>query len=298
MNFFKSIKYRYNIAKKQRYYKNLPTKKYEKEIRKIYETRTGKELNLKNPETYTEKIQYAKLNGDLEIKARLADKVKVREWVIQKIGDEYLIPLLGVWNNIAEMKISELPSQFVLKTNHGSGTNIIVKDKTKLNYIKTYIKLFEWMNTNFAYNGSFELHYKDIKPKILAEKYITDSNGELNDYKFLCFEGKVYYCWIDVGRFTEHYRNVYDLDWVLQPWSQHTYSNTPWNIEKPKNFEKMVHIAEKLSENFSHVRVDLYNVDGKIYFGEMTFTNGAGYELIYPEKYNEILGSYWILDNE
>lgn len=139
------------------------------------------------------------------------------------------------------------------------------------------------------------MQYKDIKPKIIAEKFINDKNNHLNDYKFLCFDGKVYYCWVDMDRYSNHTRNVYDVNWQLQPWNQNTFENAEFDIQKPKNYEEMIIIAEKLSRGFSHVRVDLYNVDGKIYFGEMTFTSGNGFSLIYPEEYNLMLGSLWNL---
>ena len=146
--------------------------------------------------------------------------------------------------------------------------------------------------------SGFELQYKDIKPKIIAEKYIVDNDGELKDYKFLCFDSKVYFCWIDVGRFTAHRRNVYNLEWELQKWSQYSYGNTHFQVPKPENFELMVNLAEKLCKGFSHVRVDLYNVNGKIYFGEMTFTNASGFEKITPNDYNLMLGNLWKLPNE
>ena len=129
--------------------------------------------------------------------------------------------------------------------------------------------------------------------KIICEKYIADKNNQLNDYKFLCFNGKPYYCWVDIDRMTEHKRNVYDINWNLQKWNQFNYSNSKKKLEKPKNYDKMINIAAKLSKDFPHVRVDLYNVDGKIYFGEMTFTNGKGYETINPEKYDKQLGDLW-----
>lgn len=279
-------KINYNIVR------NLNPGNYKNYLKFAYRIRTGEKLNLEAPKKYTEKIQYAKLYLNSPIKTKLSDKYLVREWVEEKIGSSYLIPLLGVWEDFSEIDFEELPNEFVLKTNHGSGTNIIVKDKSQFEYHKEKEKMDSWLKNNFAYAG-LELHYKDIEPRIIAEEYITDSNGELNDYKFLCFNGEVYYCWIDVGRYTNHYRNVYDLDWKLQPWTQHKYENSPNEIPKPENFDEMIKIAKKLAEGFSHVRVDLYNVDGKIYFGEMTFTNGAGYELIYPEKYNYHLGELW-----
>ena len=156
-------------------------------------------------------------------------------------------------------------------------------------------KFFDlWIKQDFAFSGrGFEMHYSHITPKIIAEKYIVDSNGELNDYKFLCFDGVPYYCWVDVGRFTDHRRNVYDMNWVLQPWNQYSYRNTEQILDKPDNFDDMIRIVKTLCKGIPQVRVDLYSVNGKIYFGEMTFTNGKGYELIYPEKYNVMLGSLW-----
>src|SRR5699024_10866712 len=174
--------------------------------------------------SYTEKMQYAKLYLDTPLRTKLADKYKVRNWVSEKIGDEYLIPLLGVWDSYSEIDFDLLPDKFVLKTNHGASSNLIVKDKSVINHKKERAKFDKWLNKNFAFStGTIQLQYRDIKPKIIAEKYIEDSHGELNDYKFLCFSGEVYYCWIDVGRYSKHYRNVYDMNWNLQPWNQHTY---------------------------------------------------------------------------
>ena len=132
----------------------------------------------------------------------------------------------------------------------------------------------------------FELHYSEIKPRIIAEEYIDSGKYELQDYKFLCFDGKPYYCWVDIDRYSNHKRNVYDMDWILQPWNQWTYGNSLVTIPVPKNYEVMKDIATKLSAGLSHVRVDLYNVAGKIYFGEMTFTNGGGFEKITPPEYD------------
>lgn len=273
--------------------KSLRTKHYEKFLKNEYKSRTGKLLNIKEPRSFTEKMQYAKLYRNTPLKTELTDKYKVRNWVSDKIGSQYLIPLLGVWDNYDEINFDLLPSEFVLKTNHSSGWNLVVKEKNKINHRKEKIKFDKWMKRNFAYAGDLQLHYKDIEPKIIAEKYIEDKVGELTDYKFLCFGGKVYYCWIDVGRFSRHYRNVYDLNWELQPWRLHTYDNTLKPISKPKNFDKMVEIVRVLCEGFSHVRVDLYSVDEKIFFGEMTFTSESGYGLIYPEHYNNIIGELW-----
>lgn len=275
------------------YLKNMPSSRYQLFLKKEYKKRTGMELNIEKPQTFTKKIQYSKLYDSTYLKTILADKYLVREWVSNKIGSEYLIPLLGVWDNYSEVDFETLPESFVLKTNHGAGTNLIVENKNLINHFKEKIKFDRSLNRNYAYMGGLELHYKDIVPKIIAEEYIEDSTGELNDYKFLCFDGKPYYCWVDIGRYSSHYRNTYDMNWNLQPWNYNQYTNYPTEIPKPKNFEKMVNIATILSEDFSHVRVDLYNVDSKIYFGEMTFTSEAGFASFYPSEYDYKIGELW-----
>lgn len=274
--------------------KKLSREEYRNEISKQYRQRIGRDVNWDNLVNYTEKMQWAKLYDNNPIKSSLTDKYEVRKWVEQKIGKEYLIDLLGVWNNFDEINFSKLPNKFVLKTNHGSGTNVIVKNKSHLNMKITKQKFKDWLDTDFGYK-SLELHYSDIQPKIIAEAYIETDIGELQDYKFLCFDGQPYFCWVDMGRYSNHTRNVYNLDWELQPWNQETYANYEKPIEKPKNFEKMIEIVKILAKDFPHVRVDLYNVNGKIYFGEMTFTNGGGFDRIIPSEYDKMLGDLWTL---
>lgn len=173
--------------------------------------------------------------------------------------------------------------------------NIIVKDKARMDEREVRHQLKEWMKLNYAYLN-FEMHYKDIPPRIYAEQLLCPANGgEPEDYKFLCFGGKPYYVWVDKDRYSNHTRNMYDLEWRLQPWRQ-LYENYPHEISNPKNFPEMVEIAEKLCKGFAHVRVDLYNVNGKIYFGELTFTNGNGLEIIRPKQYNLELGNLWDMD--
>lgn len=282
----KIYKSKYNSAKQSK----------DKLIRLIssdYQKKTGHQLRVP-PVSYTEKIQFAKIFESTEEKGRLSDKYEVRRWVSDLIGDQYLIPLLGVWDHFDDIDFDTLPDQFVLKTNHGSGTNVIVTDKTKINKSELKNKFEFWLSEDFAFAGkAYELHYTFIKPKIIAEKYVVDSHGELNDYKFLCFNSEPKFVWVDVGRRGDHRRNIYDLNWNLQPFRQWTYKNTDTDLEKPDGLSEMIDIAKKLCVGFDHVRVDLYNVDGKIYFGEMTFTNGQGYENIYPPEYDDILGGYW-----
>ena len=259
-----------------------------------YKKFTGQELR-NPPVNYTEKIQFAKMYESTEEKGRLSDKYAVREWVAEKIGAEHLIPLIGCYDKFDDVPWDSLPERFVIKTNHGSATNIVVFDKAKADKKQIKKKVEFWLSLDFAFSGKgFEMHYSYIKPKIIIEEFINDKNGELNDYRFLCFNGEPHYCWIDADRYNDHRRNVYDLDWQIQPWNAgKVYPNAEKAIEKPASYEEMIKLAKVLAEGFDHVRVDLYDVDGKIYFGEMTFTYGKGYNLIYPEKYNEMLGDLW-----
>ena len=265
---------------------------------KLFENRQGYKLDWNNLQTYSEKMQWEKLFDKDRRKVICADKYRVREWVSERIGKEYLIPLVGVWDNARDIDFSKLPNQFVLKTNCSSGDVIIVKNRDSLSSkeIRGYkAKLNYYLHMNFGYN-TCELHYNDIRPKVIAEAFIDSGKEDLQDYKFLCFDGKPYYCWVDIGRYHNHKRNIYDLEWKLQEWHQFNYGIANEKIEKPKNFEKMIEIAEILSKGFPHVRVDLYEVNGKIYFGEMTFTNSSGFEKIEPKSADLMLGELWKID--
>ncbi len=274
---------------------SLPEEKYNDLIEKEYLKVFGNILDWNNLRTYTEKMQWEKIYDKNPIKTTLTDKYAVREWVEGKIGKDYLIPLIGVWDSFENIDFDLLPKQFVLKTNHGTGTNLIVKDKYKINMRRAKRMFDDWMKTDYAFTNSLQLHYRDIKRKIIAEKYLETNLGELQDYKFLCFDGKPCFCWVDLGRYSKHTRTVFDMNWKLQPWTQASYGIANYDIPMPKNFDMMIDIANILSKGFSHVRVDLYNIDGKIYFGEMTFTNGSGLDPIIPKEYDKVLGDYWKL---
>lgn len=263
---------------------------YPKLLEKLYGASTGEKLHLDAPVTYNEKIQWIKLYDKNPLYTMLSDKYRVCDWVSDRIGEAYLIPLLGVWDNFDDIDFSKLPGQFVLKLNTGSGANVIVKDKARLDIDAAREKLTNAMKKNFAYYW-MELHYKDIAPKIIAEKYLSQSNNELYDYKFMCFNGEVKYFWVDTGRFTCHRRYIFD--------AEGNFTNYRWGYRNdgdvpglPSNYREMMEIAARLSKGFCHVRVDLYNVEGKIYFGEMTFTTEGGLNHISPRSFNVELGSY------
>lgn len=289
-------RWRYRQRKHEARVHSMTYEQYEKMDAQIYENAMGKPLDFSNLQTYSEKMQWAKIYDQDPRKTICADKLAVREFVKDRIGENYLIPLLGVWDRYSDIDFNKLPNQFVLKTNCGSGDVSIVKDKNNLSFsekIKMKRKIEESINCDFS-TLLCERHYSNIPPKIIAEKYICDNDGELNDYKFMCFNGEPKFVWVDVGRYTDHRRNIYDLNWNLLPFTM-TFPNVNNPVKQPKNFSEMVRIASALSEGFSHVRVDLYNIDGRIYFGEMTFSSDAGFEKCYPEIFDKKIGEMWNL---
>lgn len=261
--------------------------------------------DLKNPKTLNEKLQWKKLHDHKKIYQTCSDKYEVRKFVEKKIGKKYLIPLLLETQDTKNIVFSKLPKKFIIKANHGSGMNIIVKDKSKEN-IKDIRKICNsWLKSNFYYLAR-EWQYKDITPRILIEKLLLDEKGETPaDYKFNCFHGKVKFIQVDTNRFVGRpYKTMYTPDWKLAyfNWCERgTYGEDPANdfdknIKKPKQLKKMIKLSEKLSEDFDYVRVDLYECRGKIYFGELTFSNGAGYVNFFPKKYDRIFGEMLKLD--
>ncbi|MGX7099284.1 ATP-grasp fold amidoligase family protein [Globicatella sanguinis] len=295
---FKKI-YEYYLSLLRDYrYKNLINMTHDQWVEDTlinYKKIIGAELDFNNLQRYSAKIQFQKLFNNSELKTNLSDKYEVRSWVESKIGDEYLIPLLGVWDSFDDINFDELPDTFVLKTNHGSSTNLIVKDKIKINYEKEKKKFDKWLNTNYAFVNGVQLQYKNIEPKIIAEKYIEDSNGELKDYRILCFSGKPEYIIVDSEN--HKYRDIYDLDWEHQNWLLGDYENNPRSLKKPENLRELVRIATNLSEGFSHVRVDLYSVDEKIFFSEMTFSFASGFQKFKPDSADIELGKLWNISN-
>ncbi|QAY67786.1 ATP-grasp fold amidoligase family protein [Paenibacillus protaetiae] len=258
-----------------------------------YKYHIGEKLNLNNPQTFNEKLQWLKLNDRRTEYVNYVDKFTVRQHVSKMIGDNYLIPLLGVYNSTDEIKWSELPDQFVLKCTHGSGCNIICQDKKKLNKDLAVKMIQKWMSKNWYWYGR-EWPYKHVKPRIICEKYMVDESGyELKDYKVFCFGGVPKIVQVDFNRFTNHKRNFYDTDWNYIDVSIKFSSDPTAKIGRPENLEKMLSLASNLASNFPHVRVDFYNVNGKIYFGELTFYHGSGFEKIKPKEFDYQLGK-WI----
>src|SRR5690625_2465992 len=231
--------HRYNFRKikntcKQR--KNMSIGEMQEIIEKEYYERIQESINWKEPKKYTEIMQWRKLFYKDKRMTDYSDKILVRNYVRNTIGEEYLIPILGEWESFNTIDFYSLPTSFVLKTNHGSGTNIIVKNKDLLNKKTAKTLIDGWMDIDYGYRYGLELHYSGINRKIYAEQYIDLSNNDVEDYKFLCFDGKAYYCWVDVDRSEGHKRNIYNLQWELQPWGQEK-KNTKRDIPKPSNFK-------------------------------------------------------------
>ena len=235
-------------------------------------------FNIENPKTFNEKIQWLKLYDSTPIKTKLADKYLVRKWVKEKIGERYLVPLLGVYDRFEDIDFEKLPNQFVIKCNHGCGYNIVVKDKSQLDLSDAKLKVNKWMRENFAFKNGVELHYRDIEPKILIETYLeNEGTSDLYDYKFWCFNGQVAYIqFLSERNLSGLKMAFYNRRWEKQNFVYSHPLDTK-TIPKPANLELMIQLAEKLASEFSHVRVDFYLLnDGTIKFGEMTFTSASG----------------------
>lgn len=280
--------------------KNRSYEEWKRVMTKDYEDFTGYEMNWDNPERFTQKIVWRMLNDANPIYSKLTDKYAVREWVAKKIGEDHLIPLLGVWDRAEDIDFDNLPEQFVLKTNNASATNLIVRDKKTLKKKEVVENFRYWLKYPFwTINGEF--HYKAIEPKIIAEKYmLLPGMTDFPDYKFFCFDGSVLYVLIieNVMNGREYGRSIWvDQNANILPFDIGHFEHKTDNVTVPVNFREMVDIAEKLAQGFAHVRVDLYDVCGKVYFGEMTFTSGAGQYLFDPEEWDYAFGATWQITN-
>lgn len=266
-------------------------------IQIYYFMRFKKFCNFKNPKTYNEKLQWLKLYDRNLDYINMVDKYEVKEYVSKIIGDEYIIPTLGVWNNFDEIDFDKLPNQFVLKCTHDSEGLVIVKDKNKLDINSAREKINTALKYNFYYIGR-EWPYKNIKPRIIAEQYMEDSvYGELRDYKFFCFDGVPKAMFVATGRNKGTTKfDYYDLDFNHLDIIQY-YPNSDKEISKPSQYEKMLELSKVLSNNIPHVRVDFYEVNGKLYFGELTFYHFSGFMPFQPNKWDKVFGDWIKLPN-
>lgn len=260
-----------------------------------YRANTRKKLNLNNPITYNEKVQWLKLNDHNPLYPIIVDKYMVKDFVAEKIGKEYLIPTIGHWDNVEDIRIEELPNQFVLKTNHSGGNTgvVICKDKHAFDFEGAKKKLKKSLMTD-SYKVSREWPYKNVKRCVIAEPYMEDSaTGELRDYKFFCFNGepKALFVASERQKREEPCFDFFDMNYNhLNLRCSHPQAEIP--PQKPQSFEEMIRLVKMLSKNFLHVRVDLYEINGRPFFGELTLYHWEGLMPFYPEEWNYTFGNW------
>lgn len=256
----------------------------------------GYKLDLKHPKTFNEKLQWLKLYDRDPLYTTLVDKYRVKEYVADKIGAKYVIPTLAVYHSADEIDLAKLPNQFVLKCNHDSGSVIVCRDKQTFNLNEAREKLRIAMQNSY-YNNSREWPYKKVERCIIAEEYITDNRkSAIRDYKFFCFGGKPLYCQVIDGRDSLMTINFYDMNWQLQPFVEPIgYANSKEEITKPIHFEEMVEKAEALAEGKRFVRIDFYESNSFVKFGEMTFFPTGGYGIFDPPIWANIFGEKVLL---
>ena len=260
----------------------------------LYRIKLNKRLNLNNPQTFNEKLQWLKLYNRKPEYTRLADKYEVKKYVAEIIGEEYIIPCLGVWDRFEDIDFSALPNQFVLKATHDCGSICICTDKEHFDINGAKNKLNTALKNNYFLEGR-EWPYKNIKPRIIADQYMVDESGyELKDYKFFVFNGEMKAMFIATDRnaVTETCFDFFDRDFRHLPFTN-GHPNAAREFRKPDNFDEMIRLAEKLGKGIPQIRIDFYNINGKIYFGEFTFFHWGGMVPFIPEEWDYTFGS-WI----
>lgn len=267
--------YRFLVKSGKGFCDSMPDEEY---LKRMFKARMGRELNLENPQTFNEKLQWLKLYDRKSIYSTMVDKYAVKKYVADIIGEQYIIPTLGVWDRFDDINFDSLPDQFVLKCTHDSGGLIICKDKSKLDIGAARKKINRSLKRNFYYLWR-EWPYKDVEPRIIAEKYMEDRGlQELCDYKFFCFGGQARCYKVDFDRFIEHHANYYDMDNHILEFGESAFLSIPGKeLSTSKEVDQMAKLAEKLSQDIPSLRADFYDVEGKIYFGELTFYPVSGF---------------------
>lgn len=255
----------------------------------------GKELNLDNPQTFNEKIQWLKIHNRKPEYTTMVDKYEVKKYVSQIIGDQYVIPTLGVWDKFEDIDFQSLPNQFVLKCTHDSGGIVICRDKEQLDYDEARKKITKSLNSNYYWFGR-EWPYKNVVPRIIAEPFLSDDSGnDLRDYKFFCFNGKVVYCQVISNRRTKESMDFFDIDWNHQNIARLDLLGRPFpyseeTIPCPVCYDEMQYLAEKLAGVNPFMRIDFYVIQDRPFLGEITFYPASGFGKFVPEKWDKILG--------
>lgn len=266
----------------------------------VFKLRTGQRLDLKNPRTFNEKLQWLKLYNRIDMYTTMVDKYEVKNYVSNIIGEEYIIPTLGVFNRFNDIDFNILPNQFVIKCTHDSGGLVIVKNKEELIIKEAEKKINKSFKKNYYYFGR-EWPYKNIKPRIIIEEFIEDEEyPAIRDYKFYCFNGEPKYLYVSEGLEDHSTAQIefFDMNFEPAPFGRSDYRRFKIKPQKPYNFEKMKELAKVLSQDIPFVRVDFYEVNKKIYFGELTFTPCSGYMPFDPEEWDKKLGDMLELPKE
>ncbi len=266
----------------------------ERAVRRYYRRcGNGQPLNLKNPQTFSEKQQWYKLNNHLPLMECCADKHEVRSYVTACGYSELLNEQYGLYNSADELPIETLPDKFVIKATHASGWNLIVRDKASIDWSRELATIRLWLKQDIYWSGR-EWVYRNLPKRLVVEKYLEDDSGGLLDYKFFCFNGEPRFLQLEVGRFTSrNTRNFYDMQWTLLPFGKAMPHDPSLKIPQPECFEEMKTVARRLAQPFSFVRVDLYQVNGRIIFGELTFFPAGGAADFIPAEYDRIIGEMW-----
>lgn len=261
-------------------------------LRIFHEYYMGRPLDLDDPREFTEKIQWLKLYFRDPRLPRLVDKYAVRAYVEEKVGARYLNELYAVWDRAADVTFEGLPDRFVLKAVHGCHFNILVDDRNDFSPARARRRLRRWSRKNQYWRGGLEWAYRDVPPRIIAEAFLEQPGSSvLTDYKFFCFGGEPRFVQVDLERGIDDLRAYYDMSWSRQPFTTAGRANPlEGEAERPENFEEMVEVARSLADDLPFVRVDLYNLDGRIVFGEMTFYPGDGRRPFAPDEYNRRIG--------
>lgn len=264
-------------------------------LKLMYRCKLGKKLDLNSPTTFNEKLQWLKIHDRNPLYSRMVDKYEAKKYVAEKIGDQYIIPTLGVWDHFDDIDFAQLPDQFVLKTTHDSGGIVICKDKNKLDISAAREKIEKSLRTNYYLHGR-EWPYKNVKPRIIAEQYMVDESGyELKDYKIFCFDGFARAMFIATDRQVEGEEtkfDFYDMNFKHLPFTN-GHPNSSQEIRRPESFNEMRVLAEKLSQGIPQVRVDFYDINGQVYFGELTLSHFSGMTPFVPEEWDYKFGE-WI----
>ena len=271
--------------------KCLPDSVYLKIMNYVY---MHKPLNLKDPQTFNEKLQWLKLHDRKPEYTRMVDKYEAKKYVASIIGEKYIIPTLGIWDRFEEIDFDKLPDQFVLKCTHDSGGLIICRDKTQLNVDEARRKITSCLKQRYYWIGR-EWPYKNVKPRIIAEKYMESAGDEeLTDYKWFCFNGEPGFLYISHGlaRHDTATIDFYDMDYHRMPFKRSDYKSSAVDVPKPDTYDEMIYVSRQLSKDIPFVRIDLYEINGRVYFSEITFSPCAGWLPFDPPEWDRKLGDY------